>query len=366
VAPLKALPVLARDLVYLGAFLGARAWLGSARGANIVLIAAAVGLLVPAMSGLVQWMTGGGLVAAGSWRLSGLYGSSPVGLALAMQLGVVFLAGSSLTEGFAPRLRWVAGILALALMSVILVQTSSRLPFLTTVVALMAFEVARRRWVGAAVVLVLSALLMLSSGGLSARIGSTFVPTATSAPTVSTAPVPSGGMPAATPATDANSGDEDVGGGAASLRYRLFVWRTMMNEWWASPLVGRGTGTFATLLEQRTGLHRVAPHNDYVYALVEGGALLFLLYVGLQAMVVIGLLAGALRDANARLPLVALVAFGMTNIANSINNAVFYLDLQLVVWVIAASVLASTEHRVGVPAHLWRPEPGTRTSERGS
>ena len=365
VAPLKALPVLARDLVYLGAFIGARTWLGSARGANAVLVTATAGLLMPAVSGPLQWMTGGGLVAAGVWRLSGLYGTSPVGLALAMQLGVVVLAGSALTEGAAPRLRWVAGILALVLMAVILVQTSSRLPYLTAVTAVLVFEMARRRWIGAAVVLVLSALLMLSSAGLSARMNATFVPTATNTPAASTAPSPSGGVAAVTPETNSTAGAEDVGGGAASLRYRLGVWSTMLKEWSVSPLVGRGTGTFATLLEQRTGLHRVAPHNDYLYALVEGGALLFLLYLSVQVMVVSGLLARALTGADARLPLVALAVFGMTNIANSINNPIFFVDLQLVLWVIVGSVLAGTEHRVHFRAFLRRPMSNARMRDQG-
>lgn len=349
-APLKALPVLARDLVYLGAFLGARAWLGTTRGAHAVLIAASIGLLVPAVSGLIQWATGGGLVAAGVWRLSGLYGSSPVGFALAMQLGVIVLAGGALTEGFARRLRWVAGILAVALMAVMLVQTSSRLPFVTTVAAVTAFEVVRRRWIGVAVVALLSAVLVVSSAGLAARVGSTFVPTATPGTAgVPATPTPSA-LPVATAAPNSETEDDDLGGGAASLRYRLFVWRTMLGEWTQSPLLGRGTGSFATLLEKRTGMHRVAPHNDYLYALVEGGIVLLGAYVALQLILVFGLLVRAIRGVDARLPLVALACFGVMNVANAINNAIFYVDLQLIVWVVVGSVLASSAFRARTTA----------------
>jgi hypothetical protein len=129
----------------------------------------------------------------------------------------------------------------------------------------------------------------------------------------------------------------------------LFVWRTMLKEWAQSPLLGRGTGSFATLFEGSTGMLRVAPHNDYLYALVEGGVLLFLLYVVLQAAIVLGLLGRIVKAADARLPIVALVIFVATNITNSINNAVFYVDLQLIVWAVAASVLASTEARLPAP-----------------
>ena len=343
VAPLLAIPVVARAMVYVGVFVGAQAWLGTRSGANAVLIAAVLGLLAPAASGVLQWAEGGALVAAGVGRITGLYGTSPVGLALAMQIGVLILAGGALTEGAARTVRWFAGILAIVVMAVLLAQTSTRLPFVTTASIVAAFEVIRRRWMGVFAVIAVAALLLISSPGLEARLGSTFGPPAgpaATAPSSPESPPPTQGTPSPVPTQTDESADQDLGGGEASYRYRLFLWRTMLGEWEASPIVGRGTGSFATLFEMRTGARRVAPHNDYLYALVEGGVVLLFLYVVLQGAVLIGLLSQAAIRSETRLSLVATGLFVATNVANAINNAIFYVDLQVIVWATAAAVLA--------------------------
>ena len=347
VAPLLAIPVIARNFVYLGVFIGGQAWLGSGRGAYLAIAACAAGLVGPAASGVGQWVSGGGPAAAGLVRLSGLYGSSPVGLALAMQLGVIILAASALTEDAVPRVRWLVTAALLAIMAILLAQTSSRLPFATTVATVVVFEVARRRLLGVLAVAAVSGILLISSAGLTTRLASTFLP----APTPITAgdspgasPIDASATPATPTVTPSDEPAKDVGGGAASLRYRLFLWRTMIAKWTESPLFGYGTGSFATIFEEQSGLSRVAPHSDYLYVLLEGGILLFLLYGALQASIIVVLLARVSRGADARVPLLAVGILVANNVVNSISNALLYVDLQLIVWVIAGVALAASSN----------------------
>ena len=353
VAPLLALPVIARSLAYLGVFIASEAWMGSRRGAHAVMIAAVIGLLAPALSGLVQLVTGGGHVAADLSRLAGLYGSSPVGLALAMQIGVMIMAGGALLEGIGRNVRWFAGIATLALMAFLMAQTSTRLPFLVTAGTLVVFEILRRRAVGMVIVVVAAGVLLLSSSGLVDRLGSTFYPVSSPPPNPSYSQLPPGSsglhtltsQPSSSsflasnePGADTN---EDRGGGAASLRFRLFLWRSMIAKWESSPIVGYGTGSFATLFQEETGLKRIAPHSDYIYILVEGGLLLLVAYLLVQGLAIAILLGRMLRGADARLPFVALAVLVATNVINNISNALLYVDLQLIVWAILAAVLAA-------------------------
>ena len=125
----------------------------------------------------------------------------------------------------------------------------------------------------------------------------------------------------------------------------------MFDEWSESPILGRGTGTFATILEAQSGLQRVAPHNDYLGILLENGVPGLVLYIVLQLAVLLTLLRRFLITSPTERGILAGVAacFVTLNIMNVINNAVLFLDLQITIWVLIGATLGLTEQAADAP-----------------
>jgi O-antigen ligase len=68
------------------------------------------------------------------------------------------------------------------------------------------------------------------------------------------------------------------GSANSSLSWRLYKWRTLLQEWEGSPLLGKGLGSTTAERESLTEPVREAlPHNEYVRYLVETGLLGLLL-----------------------------------------------------------------------------------------
>ncbi len=330
-SPLHALPVLGRWGTFAVTYLAARRWLGDAHGTWLLIGALVIGMLPPAVSGFIQLVLGTALQQNEAARLSGVYATSPVGLGLAMMLAALALA-SVLSVWRGPNGRWhrVAIVLFVAF-TVILVGTATRLVFAASVVGLLMTVVLARRYLAIPAVLIGAVLVLVLQPGLAGRLASTVEPLPTIPPILEPGQSPPPELP-----------DEQVIGDS-SLRFRLYVWGSMLPEWTDSPLIGQGTGSFATLFERRSGLERVAPHNDYLGIVVETGLLGLGLFLATQAAVVILLLRRIVRrhPERARLDdLVTLVCFVSLNIVNSINNPMLFLDLQVIIWALVGSTLA--------------------------
>jgi hypothetical protein len=346
-APLKALPVIARFGDYLLAYLLARRTLGSPSGVILVLVAIAVGAIVPAISGLVQFWVGNTMDINGATRVTGVYATSPVGLALAMQLAALALATIALRR--LPRrsaLLWI-GVLTFLVLTLVLDETASRLVFVSFVLGLIGIEILDRRWVAIPVIVLGTVVALALQPDLANRIATTGRP--------SESGIPDGFGQGPTETLPPDIETELEVHGDSSLRFRIYVWTVMLDEWRESPFVGRGTGTFATILQARSGMERVAPHNDYLGILLENGIPGLVLYLGLQLAVLLALLRRFLIAAPTERGILAGVAacFVTLNIVNVINNAVLFLDLQITIWVLIGATLGLTDEAADAP------DPGT-------
>jgi O-antigen ligase len=317
--PLRGLPTVGRLAVYFAMYLLARRWLASPATGPLVVAAVALAMLPPAIAAGFQGLTGAGERLNDAVRLTGLYVTSPVGLALAMQLGG--LAALALRKLAPPSPERRAVLIGLAvLFGSVLVFTSTRLVFVSFFAGVVMFELLTRSARSVPIILLAAVVSLVAQPDLVGRLTGTGQVTP-----------PSAEQPVA---------GSDLDGADDSFRTRLFIWRTMTGEWLESPLVGHGTGAFALRYETITGVPRVAPHNDYLGFLVDGGLVGLGLYLLLQALVVLALVR-TMREARSAgstpvLGVLALTVFLATNVANAINNSILYLDLQAAVWALVA------------------------------
>ncbi len=327
-APARSLPPIARSADALLAYLVARRVVRSPGDAALIALAIVSGMLPVAASGLIQLFAGDALLMNDAARLSGVYRTSPVGLGMAMQLAMVIVWGVFLWRPL-PRSALVTFALLFAVFAFVMVETSSRLVFVSVVLGLGLFELWRRRLVMATLVVVISGVILVAQPQLAGRLTST-------AGAVTPAPSnPVGGGPP-------DGLDQDASVGDASVSYRLFLWGAMIPEWAQSPIVGRGTGSFAVLFERQGNQLREVAHNDYVSILVENGLLGLFLYLGVQLTVMVMLVVrarlqgGLVRD----LAMTAAVVYLCLNILSVLNNPIFFLDLQVLLWMLVGSALA--------------------------
>ena len=343
VAPARALPEIGRWTAYAMAYLAGRRWFRSSLDFSLLTGALAVAMVAPALSGLIQLATGTAPASTG-FRIAGLYGTSPVSLALAMQMAALVLVGGQLLRRRpASRLDWLAiGVLVVLVFT--LVETSTRLVFVSFVAAWLMVELLHRRPKALPVILLGTALVLVSQSSLTDRITSVIQqPTST--------PAPSGAA--------SDQPDDTIATGDPSLRYRLYVWSSMIPEWLKSPILGRGTGSFATLFETKSGHAGVAPHNDYLGILVETGLLGLLAYLAIQLAVITALARRVIGKAGTgrTIAIIALAEFLALAVLNAINNAMLFLGGQLVLWVIVGSAIAqgpSSDESVAEPGPTAR------------
>lgn len=341
VSPLHALPVLGRWATYAIVYLAARTWLADRNGTWLVIGAIVIGMVIPAVSGLIQTVAGEALQINDAARLSGIYATSPVGLGLAMQLAGLALAGVvALRDRPRDRAQKLVVVL-LILFTIVLVGTATRLVFASFVVGLLLTAALARHYRAMPFIVLGAAVVLITQPGLAGRYVSTIEPM----PTIPPADMPGVSPPLIDP--------DKVVIGDASLRFRLYVWGSMVPEWWQSPLLGRGTGSFATIFEARSGLQRVAPHNDYLGVAVETGIVGLASYLLLQLAIVVTLARRILarRPARPRVDeLVTLVGFVTLDIVNAINNPMLFLDLQVVMWALLGSSLGRSSSEADEPS----------------
>jgi O-antigen ligase len=324
-APLRGLPTVGRLAVYAAAYLLARRWLAAPALRPLVVLAVMVAVLPPAVVATVEGLTGAGERSDEAIRLTGVYLTSPVGLALAMQLGGLAAIALRKLAPLSPRQRAVLIALAVVFGSV-LVFTSTRLVFASFFAGLLLFELLTRSPRSVPVIVLAAVVALAVQPDLANRLTNT----------------------GQTNTPGADGAGQDLDGADDSFRTRLFLWQTMAGEWLESPIVGHGTGAFALRYEAITGAPRVAPHNDYLGFLVDGGVIGLGLYLLLQAAVIFSLArtirAGGPAGSGAILAVLALTVFLATNVGNAINNAILYVDLQVVVWVLVAAGVRATSH----------------------
>jgi hypothetical protein len=333
VAPARALPEIGRWTAYAMAYLAGRRWFGSGPDFALLTGAVVVAMLVPAASGAIQ-LAAGTAPASTGFRIAGVYGTSPVSLALAMQMAALVLVGGQLLRRRpASRLDWLA-IGVLVVLVFVLVETSTRLVFVSFVAAWLMVELLHRRPKALPVILLGTALVLVTQSSLTDRITSV-IQQPTSTPVVA----PSGAVPSG---AASDQPDDTIATGDPSLRYRLYVWSSMIPVWLESPILGRGTGSFAALFEAKSGHPGVAPHNDYLGILVETGLLGLLAYLAIQMAVITALARRVIGNAGTgrTIAIIALAEFLALAVLNAINNAMLFLGGQLVLWVIVGSAIA--------------------------
>lgn len=350
--PLRALPTITRAAIFALSYLLARRVLGTEVGLRLATVAVILGGIAPMLSGMLELVAGSAVPRNDALRVAGLYGDSPVGLALMMQIVAVAAVGF----GHMPRLGRHA-TLASAIVAVgaciVLASTATRLAFIALVAGIGAAEVLRRserRAAGAIAPMVLVLVLgFVIQPDLLTRIISTGagpVPTPISTPgTPSSSPV-AVASPEPTPSASAEPGPIAVPPPSdTSFRFRLFVWTTMARAWTEAPLLGHGPGSFAAVFEERTGLERIAPHNDYLGVLVESGVVGLALFLVIQISVSVTLLRARFGGVMPGLIASVLVIFVATNVLNAINNPLYYLDLQVVVWSLVGAAIGARQGR---------------------
>jgi O-antigen ligase len=330
VAPLKALPPIGRWAAYAAAYFAARRWLGTVGGFGLVLGAVVIGMALPTISGLVQLIAGTVAASTGN-RITGIYQTSPVGLALAMQLPALALAASSVARRRPTSIRGWLGVALMLTSGFVLVETATRLVYASFVAALILIEILYRRPKAIPAIVAGAFVVLLLQSSLLGRIASA-IPQ----------PIPTADAQGQIPGDGTTIGGE-VTISDPSLRFRLYVWGSMLPSWTNSPIVGHGTGSFATLFEAKSGLARIAPHNDYLGLLVETGIVGLGAYLILQAAVVWPLLRRSIRSQGTGriIAITALVEFVALDLLNAINNPTLFLDLQVAVWALVGSALAA-------------------------
>jgi hypothetical protein len=231
---------------------------------------------------------------------------------------------------------WI-GVLTFLVLTLVLDETASRLVFVSFILGLIGIEILDRRWLAIPLIIGGTVVALALQPDLANRIATT------GRPSESATPNEFGQGPSETLPPDIET--ELQVHGDSSLRFRIYVWTVMLDEWTESPIVGRGTGTFATILEARSGMQRVAPHNDYLGILLENGIPGLVLYVALQLAVLLALLRRFLVASPTERGILAGIAacFVTLNIVNVINNAVLFLDLQVTIWVLIGATLGLTD-----------------------
>lgn len=126
-----------------------------------------------------------------------------------------------------------------------------------------------------------------------------------------------------------------IGGGGEvtdfSFLTRLGIQKTLIPYALQSPLLGNGIGASARIFALFTGI-KVAPHNDYLYLLVELGVLGLLCYVFIQSYVIFNAwkIKRSLPRSLQSVPIVALVSYLIINVVLFFENPIFFTGVQII------------------------------------
>lgn len=328
-------PYAARWVSYLGMFAIARRAVTTLEGHGALSAAALTGFAVPCIFGLAEFALGGAAQINEASRGTGLGVSGPIALAFAGQFALI-------TAYFLPRTtpesNRVWPIVLAAVGGVAIVASATRTVLLTAWAAVVIPTLIWRHWKKALVVTLLFTLALVARPDFLGR----FIDALQSGTNGSFASAPPGAS--ASPEIDPSSGDEVTVD--RSLRFRVFVWRTVLEAWADTPILGIGPGMTAAAVSAVSRAERIPPHNDYVGVLGELGVIGLVLYLGIQLSVVWHLMGApphkwlkAIRQVEKR-RIGALALFLGFNVLGALNNPTYFLDVQIAMWALIGAALS--------------------------
>ena len=321
-------PPVARLVAYAAIFALARRQLTRAGDLQLVSSALAVAFVIPTAAGLLSYLLGSAEFINEAARAATPGGRGPISLAFAGQVALalafaLFAVAGRITLG-------PASWLAVALIGAGgLLASATRLVTVTCWLILAGFAMLRRKWRTAAVITLLFAAALLFRPDLIGR----FVGTV--------------GEPGPTQTQGSPSEPEDPDDEVeldASFRFRIFVWGAILEEWTERPLTGIGPGMTARVVADRSPAERAAPHNDYIGIFSELSVPGLGLYIALQALLIWGLITRVRSEGDRHrrdLMLMSALLFVGTNVLGSLNNPIYFFDMQVGLWALVGTALAA-------------------------
>ena len=291
---------------------------------------------IPAAAGVAELIRGSAPVLNGAPRVSGSMPSHPVAFSLVLGLSALVTMGPAFLRGrkWGGILRWMA----IAALTALVFTTFTRLSIMLLVAsgaAVAALLPATRRLRLARVagaVVVGGAVVFLAQPTFEARFTyAAPLSTVISRPTSS-----------APPSAENGGWDIDVDG---SIAYRIMLTQRGLEYLSQSPIVGHGPGSFHRLFEAESGRARVAAHNDILSVAVEMGLLglaLYLLTLASLAWALWPRRSTGILEADA-LIIAALVALGAFNLGATIHNTMYFVEIQLPIWILVGTALGLRE-----------------------
>lgn len=316
-------PPVVRLTAYYGVLALATRHLSGARDLAILMAAVAVGYVLPTSAGIAQFFLGQADYINDAYRATAPGGRGPIALAFAGQIGLV-LSFALFSVAVRRRFRraWVVGMVIGGLG---LIVSATRLVTVTAWAVLLGMTGIRRRWRAAAAVSLFFVLAFAARPDLAGRFLGTFG---------DDRPAPTG-----EPTTGENVD--------ASLRFRLFVWSTILDGWVEQPLTGIGPGMTAPLVAAESPARRTAPHNDYIGVFAEMSLPGLALYVAIQLGVVRAAIIAWRRTKGRLRDLVATVGllFVGINVLGALNNPIYFFDIQVALWGLVGAVIGIGAYR---------------------
>lgn len=328
-------PYAARWASYLGMFAIARRTILTLDMYRLLSALALLGFAVACVFGLAEFVLGGATQINEASRGTGLGVSGPIALAFAGQFALItayFLPRSSpASDLFWPSVLATIGGLAI-------VASATRTVLLTAWAAVVIPTMLWRHWKKALFVTVLFAAALAVRPDFLGR----FVDAVQSGANGSFGSAPPGAS--ASPETDESGGDEVTVD--RSLRFRVFVWRTVLNAWVEEPMFGIGPGMTASAVSAVSRAERIPPHNDYVGVLGELGVVGLFVYLGIQLSVVWHIMRApprtwlrGIRHLDKRSMGVLALFLGF-NVLGTMNNPTYFLDVQIALWALIGAALS--------------------------
>lgn len=325
-------PPVARAVAYGSVFALARQHLRGASSLAVTMGAMTVGFAIPSVAGLAQYAMGNAQFINEAARATAPGGRGPISLAFDGQI-VLLLSFALLST--AKRLRRSrTGWLGLALLGAMAVLASAtRLASITSWACLALFSALRRSWASLVLVTVLFVAALVIRPDLVGR----FTGTVTQPPSS-----PSQSQPAQSPAPGGAEADVEVD---PSLRFRFFVWSTILSEWTKHPWTGIGPGMTARVVEQHSSASRAAPHNDYVGVFAELSVPGIAIFVAVQCAVLLSLykLVQRSQDPERGLLMMSGLTFLTINVVGVLNNPMYFFDVQVGLWAVVGAAASHLE-----------------------
>ncbi|MEX0626929.1 MAG: O-antigen ligase family protein [Chloroflexota bacterium] len=334
------MPYVARWTAFFGAFALAKRLIATPERYRQLMLSAMIGFAIPSAWGILQLLTGGARLMNGAFRAEALGASGPIALAFA-GLFVLLAAFLTLGPGVPGRVRR-AGLLLSVLGGAAIIASATRVVTATAWAGLAVPLAVAGRWRRVAMVTIIIAGALLARPDFAGRFVDAIV-----AGLGGDQPHPGASAPPDGSSNGSGAEPEDPEVIMdASMRFRFFVWRTLLDEWVQQPLLGTGPGGTAAAVERASGVKRVPPHNDYIGVLGELGVVGLGIFLGIQAGVVVALarsrrfaVAMAVRGlGNPRVT--AVVIFVCFNVLGALNNPMYFLDVQVAVWAVVGAALA--------------------------